>query len=77
MNKPLSDVDSARQARRDGLVGLSVMAALPAIAGLSVLAAAGDDLAHASPVLMGIGALLLGSALVMLTFLVKAAAPNS
>jgi hypothetical protein len=47
------------------------MTGLPAIAGLGALGASGPDLAHASPMLVGIGALLIGVGMTMFRALVR------
>jgi hypothetical protein len=61
MNMPSPDVKPTRKVSRDGRVGLGA------------LGASGPDLAHASPFLAGVGALLIGAGLVMLNALEKSA----
>lgn len=72
MTEPSSTRVKARDmSRRDRMIGLAVLAALCFGSGLSALGASGADLAHASPVLAGIGLSLIGASLVLLNTLLK------
>jgi len=71
MDETPSHLESKQSTRRDAIIGLSIMTGLPAIAGLGALGASGPDLAHASPMLVGIGALLIGVGMTMFRALVR------